>query len=230
MAKVTILFGSEKLGEHNLDQDELSVGRAQDCDIVIDNMGVSRHHCSLVRKGEDWVVVDKGSNNGTYVGDERVSQKALTDQDRIVLGKHSMLFDAFGYAEQAAADKKGKSAGLGAEMTMFVDPAQIQKMQQDMQKRGGAAALILKQGGREVRIPLTQPETTIGKKLECDIPVKGLFVKPVHAQVIVSDGNHRLIALGSLRPVRVNGSSVTSVLLKNGDTISIAGSQMVYQR
>ena len=112
MAKVTILFGSETLGEVNLDKDEMRAGRAQDCDIHVDNMGVSRHHCSLVRRGDNWAVIDQGSNNGTFVDGKAVSEHTLNDQDRIMLGKHCLVFDAFGYAndDQREAERKRVAA------------------------------------------------------------------------------------------------------------------------
>ena len=113
---------------------------------------------------------------------------------------------------------------------MFVDPNQMQKMQKDLQKRGGAASLTLNQGGRDIRCQLTSAETTIGTNLECDIPIKGFLVKKIHAQILVSDSHHRLIAFGRLRPVRVNGSKVDSVVLQSGDQITIAGTSLVYNK
>ena len=67
MAKITVLFGTDPQSERTLDKPELRVGRAMDCDIVVDNLGVSRHHCSVVQDGDNWVLVDKGSNNGTFI-------------------------------------------------------------------------------------------------------------------------------------------------------------------
>lgn len=44
-----------------------SIGRSPDCDLAIADITVSWHHAELRRSGEDWVLVDLGSTNGTRV-------------------------------------------------------------------------------------------------------------------------------------------------------------------
>ena len=55
----------------------VTLGRAGDCDIQIINDGVSRRHAKVVAEGERYVLIDLSSNNGTYVGDERVQRHVL---------------------------------------------------------------------------------------------------------------------------------------------------------
>ena len=62
--------------------DRLTIGRAADCDVVIDDdPGVSRTHLELVRLGDGWVVEDRGlSRNGTWVDGARLDgRRRLTD-------------------------------------------------------------------------------------------------------------------------------------------------------
>jgi WD40 repeat protein len=47
------------------------IGRATDCDLVLDDPSVSRRHCRLTRGAEGWLVEDLGSANGTLVDDAR---------------------------------------------------------------------------------------------------------------------------------------------------------------
>lgn len=232
MAKVTLMFGSKPQGEFNLDKAELTVGRAADCDIVVDNLGVSRHHASFVQDGEQWKIVDKGSNNGTFVGTQKITEHTLKHNDRIVLGKYSLVFDAYTYAEGSAQAQQGAKGGGGmggSEMTMFVDPAQIQKLQQQVQSGGGRLVLSLNQGGREVRCPLVKAETVIGKGGEADVPIKGFLVKPNQARIVKTDQGHRVISAGGWRGVRVNGSKVSERHLTPGDVIAIAGVEITYK-
>jgi pSer/pThr/pTyr-binding forkhead associated (FHA) protein len=227
MAKVTVMFGSDPQGEFTLTKDEMRVGRATDCEIVVDNLGVSRHHCSLVRDGDGWVVVDKGSNNGTFVQGQRITRYTLKHQDRVVMGKHSLLYDAHGQADPI--DKRKTAAGMGGEMTMFVDQSALAKaMAADPgQKR---MAIGLDQGGRQVLVPILKEETTIGSGGMADIPARGFMVKPVQAKIVKASGGHHLIAGGGWRSVKVNGTRITDTVLKAGDVITIAGSIFTYKQ
>lgn len=229
MAKVTVMFGAEPQSERTLDKDQIRVGRAPDCDIVIDNLGVSRHHCTLVREGEWWAVIDAGSNNGTYIGNQRIQKHILRHGDRIVLGKHALLFDQHGFAAASAASAsstKTQPLPSGGEMTMFVDQAQLAKVLASEPKR---MALALQQGGRAVVVPLLKEETRLGAAPDADIPIKGWFVKPVQAAVLRTPSGHRLVAFGGWRAVRLNGTKVSGEApLKAGDIIEIAGQRLTY--
>ena len=227
MPKITVLFGNDPQSERTLDKAELKIGRAMDCDIVVDNLGVSRHHCSIVQEGEAWVVVDGGSNNGTFINGGKINRHALQHNDRVVLGKHCLVYDAHGVADPKGLEKKAAAAGMGGEMTMFVDQAQLAKM-----NKGGDTkrmAIVLSQGGRDVVVPLVKEETTIGKGPGSDLPAKGFLVKPVQAKVVKNGAGHRLISMGGLRSVKVNGQKVNDALLKAGDVITIAGVILTYK-
>ncbi|MBA2479140.1 MAG: FHA domain-containing protein [Planctomycetes bacterium] len=225
MAKISVMFGSNVESEHNLDRDEMKIGRAMDCEIMVDNLGVSRHHCTIVREGDNWVVVDGGSNNGTFVGGQKIKRHTLKHADRVVLGKHSLLFDQHGSVEtgEAGGKKKGP-AGMGGEMTMFVDQAALAKVMST--KRMG---LALQQGGREVLVPLIREETTIGSK-GADVPCKAFLVKAIQAKVVRAGEGHRVVSSGGWRSVKVNGAKVSTHDLKAGDVILIAGHTFAYKQ
>jgi pSer/pThr/pTyr-binding forkhead associated (FHA) protein len=230
MAKVTLFFGNDSQGEFGLSRDEHKIGRARDCDILVDNLGVSRHHCSICKAGTGWKLVDKGSNNGTFLNGEKVNERELKDQDRIILGKFSLVYDAHGAAAAPAA--KAGGGGMGGEMTMFVDPDAIKKMQKDLASGTPVQRMMLlvRSGGREVPCPLVKSDTLIGKGMDADVVAKGMFIKPVQAKVIKADNGHRLLALGGLRKVRINGSKIQDAALRDGDIITLAGLTIVYKK
>ncbi len=62
------------------------IGRAEECDLRVPLLNVSRRHCE-VHLGDDAVSVkDLGSSNGTYVNNKRVNQAELSAGDRLVIG------------------------------------------------------------------------------------------------------------------------------------------------
>lgn len=63
-----------------------TIGRKEDCGLRVPINDVSRVHCVLTVKGEQLVVKDLGSANGTYVNDRRVSEQALRPGDTLKVG------------------------------------------------------------------------------------------------------------------------------------------------
>ncbi len=70
----------------------LSVGRAAECDIMLDDVTVSRHHAEFVAEGDGWLLVDMGSLNGTYVNRSSVERHRLNSGDLIQIGKFRLQY------------------------------------------------------------------------------------------------------------------------------------------
>jgi pSer/pThr/pTyr-binding forkhead associated (FHA) protein len=69
------------------------IGRSEECDIAFpEDTSVSRVHARLDRDGEDWLVVDLGSTNGTFVNGERVAEARLQPGDMIEIGDAKLRF------------------------------------------------------------------------------------------------------------------------------------------
>jgi hypothetical protein len=80
-------------GRTVLDGERIVIGRSRDCDVVVDDANVSRHHAELVHDGSGWRVVDLGSTNGIKVNRRRVEQAALRSGDRITIGVTDLDFE-----------------------------------------------------------------------------------------------------------------------------------------
>lgn len=66
--------------------ERLTVGRDETCDITVNDINVSRTHAYLVAEGNGWAIEDRGSTNGTFVNDERISYLRLIHGDIITVG------------------------------------------------------------------------------------------------------------------------------------------------
>ena len=71
-----------------------TLGRAAECDVVIADPKISRHHSMIQRQGEgEYWLVDMGSSNGTYLDGRRLVQATrLMDGSRITLGSAEYRF------------------------------------------------------------------------------------------------------------------------------------------
>lgn len=71
----------------------LVIGRASDADVRLSDTGVSRRHAELRREGDDHVLVDLGSTNGTLVNGRPIERVRLASGDRIELGATVLMFE-----------------------------------------------------------------------------------------------------------------------------------------
>jgi hypothetical protein len=71
-----------------------TVGRSRDCDIVLDDSGVSRRHAELSPEGASWTIEDLGSTNGVRVNGASIrGVHQLHSGDRIEMGSTEMDFE-----------------------------------------------------------------------------------------------------------------------------------------
>ena len=104
VALYRIIFGDREIalaaGEHVL-------GRSGDATILIDDVGVSRHHARITIRGQSATLLDLGSKNGTIVNGSSVQGPVdLTDGAVIVLGATALKFrivEALGSTETVTA-------------------------------------------------------------------------------------------------------------------------------
>jgi hypothetical protein len=71
-----------------------TVGRSRDCDVVLDDAGVSRHHAELRPGPDGWTVADLGSTNGVRVNGVQVrGVQLLRSGDLLELGTTEIVFE-----------------------------------------------------------------------------------------------------------------------------------------
>lgn len=75
-----------------IDLEGVVLGRSPDCDVVIKDFGVSRHHAKVIVDGDQCRVVDLKSKNGTHVNGTAVVEAILNDGDQVALGKFLLQF------------------------------------------------------------------------------------------------------------------------------------------
>ncbi len=108
------LDGPHKGREVTLDRNILVVGRAPDCDIVLEDKFASRQHATITREGNVFFVVDGGSKNGITLNHQRVdphARVALSDGDIVAFAQTRFRF----------ADPSATMTNLELEQAEFPD-------------------------------------------------------------------------------------------------------------
>jgi two-component system, cell cycle response regulator len=87
-----IVLAGNSVGEmYKISKSETVIGRGSQADIHVVDDGISRRHAMIVHKGEEVLVRDLGSTNGTYCNGERISEHVLSDGDKIQVGSTTIL-------------------------------------------------------------------------------------------------------------------------------------------
>ncbi|MHB9010307.1 MAG: FHA domain-containing protein [Limisphaerales bacterium] len=93
MAKLIYLSGISTGQEVALPLRKLILGRADDCDIVIEDSSVSGHHCELAVSEFGIRIRDLGSTNGTRVAAVVVTEAEVRDGQILMIGSVSFRLD-----------------------------------------------------------------------------------------------------------------------------------------
>ena len=88
---LTIINGPQTGKVIPVEHGPVSVGRHEACDVVLMGRGVSRKHLRLERLGDEVIVEDLQSTNGTLINGEIILRHRLRPGDRIQLGPDTRL-------------------------------------------------------------------------------------------------------------------------------------------
>jgi hypothetical protein len=69
------------------------IGRDTKNEVAIPSSAISRHHCQIERSGDDFIITDLGSANGTLVNSEHTISCKLKNGDYIQVGDTLLRFD-----------------------------------------------------------------------------------------------------------------------------------------
>lgn len=109
MAKITIFVPEQDPIEFELDnREKVTVGRAPDCDVVVEHSSISGNHAVFELAGESYTLSDLGSTNGTFVEGAAIGTDApLANGMRITFGTVEANFEI---EEQQVVAPEGETA------------------------------------------------------------------------------------------------------------------------
>jgi ABC transport system ATP-binding/permease protein len=215
-------------------KDVTLLGRDPATDVAIEASAavVSRRHAEIQRRDGQFVLVDKGSFNGTLLNDQRITTPTpLYDGDRIQLGMGGPIlrFVDPAHPAPAGAQHSGQRAvaGVGAPAVAPVTPisgplAEVAGMHTMVVKSGsgslqpqkpaigggGGAAAGQPQLLMQIRFDSKQ-QLTIGRAPDNDIHLDGLQISNHHARLLNAGGQIIIEDVGSTNGVYVNGARIT---------------------
>jgi FHA domain-containing protein len=91
-ASLVLVQGGQPVRTYPLGAAETSIGRSERSDIPLADPGVSRNHARVVREGDDFIVEDLRSTNGTEVNGQPVRRRRLANGDMLKLASSTLQF------------------------------------------------------------------------------------------------------------------------------------------
>ncbi|MEL6188049.1 MAG: FHA domain-containing protein, partial [Myxococcota bacterium] len=239
MASFTLVVQDREVRRFELTAAVTTIGRAQDNDIVINNLALSRRHAEIHRRATGFEVLDRGSQNGVFVNDERIEgPRPLRNSDVVTLGTYAFVF----HADNEDEDEDEPSSPWAQSERQDVEdassedptppPARVEPATPPPQLVPGPAPMaVLSYQGLEIqRVPLEAEECQVGRAQECDIQITERRLSRRHC-LLYRDPEHRWFVkdLGSQNGTYVNRQRVREAQqLRHGDELNFADYKVLF--
>ena len=210
-----ISIGNDQIERLTFDQDLITIGRDNSCDIVINNLGASRSHAQIERYASFYVLRDLQSKTGTFIGGNKITGGYnLNNEDKIFLAKHTLLFKLDEYFDKESKPKVNTDKDL-MKQTLAIN-------YEDMASKNNLATHgYLHIADENKTIPLQKNATFFGKSEQCDVSISGMLISERHIVIIREEKGYFIHHLGAFKPPQINKKLVDFSPLKHGDMVQI---------
>jgi len=181
------------------------IGRAEDNEVVLSDVGVSRRHAQVYVSRGEVTVEDLGSGNGTYYNGYRVQSQLVQDNDEIVIDPFILQFRIRGQQRVPAMEPGAASAGARLEV-------------------------IVGTGMAGSHNPITSRGLSIGRSEDRDVVIPDPAASRHHCQLSLQGSEYMLRDMGSANGIFVNGTRVRELALADNDIIRIGNTEMRFVR
>ncbi len=211
----TVLF------RRNLEPGAFDIGRSEDCEICLEDIGVSRRHARLHVTDDRVFIEDLGSGNGCWFDGRQVKNQTLVDGDVIVIDPFSMALEieepsVTGLLTDELTDE-------GEDATQLVGAAEEISLSLPINVATGRLEVLAGEG-LPGGIDLDR-DMTLGRSEQRDIVLLEPAASRLHAEVKQVEGAWLIVDHGSANGLYVNGQIATEHALQDGDIIRIGATE-----
>jgi pSer/pThr/pTyr-binding forkhead associated (FHA) protein len=172
--KIAVVEGPDAPITATFQGPRLLIGRSGSCDLALADSQISRQHAAIQCEGEDFVIVDLGSANGTLVGSpgQRVTRQVLREGDIVRLG-HNVLRVTLLREVDATEVKPAPTADAGEVTAVSEMPASRQSI----------SLTVIRGPDKGAVYESTSARFQIGRQPSCEFRLSDPAVSRVHATV-----------------------------------------------
>ena len=216
MSKLTLSFKGRVLRVFPLQQGATYIGSDPKCHVHIDSLAVEPKHARIEVHGQDAILFDMNTSEGTFVNQEKISEHKLMDNEVIRVGKHTLQYS---YEEVTQLDANESSTSIDIHPVM-------EKLAEQRAEYNNHETSDAKQGWLQIL-----NGQNLGKTLSLNRSMTNLGKPGVATAVITRRHDGYFIAHleGKKTPmVGENPIGEHSVKLEDGDTITIGNIKMQF--
>src|SRR4030095_3804261 len=150
---VIVTTAEGKTYRRDLDIPRLTIGRSSRNDLVLADLSLSRVHAEIYRQGDQYLVKDAGSKNGTLLNDRQITTPILLKKgDRITLGSANIWFNSEPQQRVEITDKPPPVAGTTVVPVeqVITDPSGLGATTLLPQRRADLPLEILQKAGEQL--------------------------------------------------------------------------------
>lgn len=201
------------------DGTRVAIGRSSGCDVRLPDPSVSHRHATLRAQGAEYVLVDEGSSNGTFVGGVRLlpqTPRAVRSGDLVRLGRVWLEIEV-GHAP-ATADLGLATRDLALQLVARAMEAEGADVTPRVRVAEGPDL------GAELVLDAVDKTWVIGRAAHCDLPLADADASREHLHVVRRGASTFLVDLGSKNGVSLGEARVAShreVLWRAGSMLRV---------
>ncbi|MGE5027884.1 MAG: FHA domain-containing protein, partial [Betaproteobacteria bacterium] len=228
MAKLIVTLKGAPAGNYFIDKGRVTIGRRSDSDIHLDYPGVSKEHAVILTVGNDHIIEDLGSTNGSFVNGSRITRHILQNGDVIDLDHFQLKYVNVKASPEMDFDR--------TMMIRTVDRS-IEALAHSARKAGGQ---------RHVSVPTARPSRRsgfplggvkgidgefAGRKIELEQPLKTFGIEGRQLAVITRRPQGYFIThVEGKKTARVNRHAIDDepYALQDGDVIEVGQDKLEF--
>lgn len=206
-----------------LDDEIITFGRDQSCQVVLAQQAVSRNHARISRDGTLFFLEDLGSSFGTQVNGQKLpkgEKRLLRNGDTIAIAQFDVTFDR---VADVSEDVSGK--------TSFLSRKVVKDVMKGLAAGGENAYFRVMNGPTEgTRIEIADAqEYVFGRDAaEADVVLNDDLVSRKHVKVRRDWSGTHVEDLGSRNGIKLNKQRTRKATLKDRDEVEIGGVRLLF--
>ena len=239
MLQFTVYHNDELIKTYEFEDPRVTIGRLPENDIPIASISISRRHVRIEKDpSHQYILSDLNSLNGTFVNNKKITKTAISDGDKITIGKYTINIgitsetDSSGedYSEENSPEDNNvvdlDNIKKEESVTIEVDESTDIKEEDDKEQKESdkTSKILLIETNKHVIYKIDKPIMSIGSSESDDIFVEGFLITDEHVIIEKKDDDIWIHANKLMGRFKVNGKKENKHKLQHKDRIEIGTS------